>query len=301
MKIKRIVLASMFLVSGLAIAPAQVKLSFNPEKGAKYEYQTEMIQNNKTHVMGQEVPVEMEISSNYLMEIVDKTSDEIHVKFTYQEITYIISSPMMKMGYDSKNPIENPSDMDNMFGKMLGNLLGASVMVVFAPDGSAKSVTGMDAIAENMAGTVVNDGQIATQMAAQMKQTFSDVSMKSSFEQLFRIYPDNPVRAGNKWEIESETTINNMNTGFKTNYTLKNVSRNMATIAVESVIEMNPGAGMDGKLTGTQTGTINMNTQTGLPETGNMTQNMKGSVSTQGMDMQMEMVTQIKSSIKEVK
>ena len=45
MKVNRIVLAGMFLVAGLTAASAQVKLSFNPEKGTKYEYRSELVQN----------------------------------------------------------------------------------------------------------------------------------------------------------------------------------------------------------------------------------------------------------------
>jgi hypothetical protein len=251
--------------------------------------------------MGQEIPVEMEISSKYLMEIVDKTPEEIHARFTYQEMAYIISSPMMKMGYDSKNPIENPSDMDKLFGKMLNGMLGSTIKMVFAPDGSVKSASGMEAIAENMSNAVANDGQIAAQMAAQVKQQFSETAMKSSFEQSFKIYPDHPVRVGNKWNKESEMTVNNMNTAFKTNYILKNLNRNMANIAVDGNIEMISGAGMEGKLAGTQTGTIIVDSKTGLPVTGDMSQNIKGAISTQGMEVQMEMVNKAKSSIKEVK
>jgi len=301
MKIKKIVLAGLFLVSGFTVASAQVKLSFNPEKGTKYEYQTEMTSNNKSNVMGQEVPVEMEISLKYLMEIMDKTPQEIQVQFTCQEIAYIISSPMMKMGYDSKKPIENPSNMDNIFGKMLNGMLGSSIMMVFGHDGSVKSITGMEIIAENMTNAVANDGQIAAQMVAPVKQQFSETSMKSSFEQSFKIYPDHPVRTGNSWNMESVTMLNNMNTNFKSKYTLKNTNRNITAVAVVSDMEINPVAGMEGKLAGTQTGTINIDTKTGLPVKSDMTQNIKGSVSTQGMEVQMEMVTKTKSSIKEVK
>ena len=301
MKIKRIVFTGLFLVSVFTVASAQIKLSFNPEKGTKYDYYQETLSNVKQNVMGQEIPVEMEISSKYLMEIMDKTPQEIQAQFICQEIAYIISSPMMKMGYDSKNPIENPSDMDKLFGKMLSGMLGSSIMMVFAPDGSVKSITGMDAIADSMTKAVATDGQIAAQMAAQVKQQFSEASMKNLFEQTFNIYPDNPIRTGNSWNKESAIMQNNMNTAIKTKYTLKNVSRNMATVTLKSNIEMNSSAGMEGKLTGTQTGTIIVDTKTGLPVKGDMSQNIKGAVSAQGMDVQMEMVNKMKSSIKEVK
>ena len=301
MKMKRFFFAALFLMSGLTIVPAQVKLSFNPPKGAKYEYQTEMIQDAKQSVMGQEIPVETEVSMNYLMEIMDKTPQETTVQITYQEVAYIISSPMMNMGYDSKNPIENPSDFDQMLAKMFSKILGQSFVLVIAPDGSVKSVTGMDAIGESMSSAIASDGQMIAQLGAQMKLQFNDDAMKNTFEQSFKIYPADAVRTGNSWNTKNTMTVNGMNTDISTKYTLKSVSRNVATIAVEGEVEMTPGAGMEGKVAGTQSGTMTVDTGTGLSLTGDVSQNIKGALKVQGMDVQMEMKTKMKTSIKEVK
>ena len=301
MKVKRIVFAGLFLMSGLTIVSAQVKLSFNPPKGAKYEYQTETIQDAKQSVMGQEIPVETEISTKYLMEIMDKTPQETQVKFTFKDISYIISSPMMKMGYDSKNPVENPSDMDQMLTKMFSKMIDQSFMMVIAPDGSVKSLTGMDAIGVSMVDAIASDGQMIAQLGAQLKQQFNDEAMKNTFEQSFKIYPANAVRTGNSWNMENTLNVNNMNTDISTKYTLKSVSRNMATVAVDGKLEMTPGAGMEGKLAGTQTGTMTIDTGTGLPVTSDATQNIKGVFTVQGMEVQTEIVTKLKTSFKEVK
>ena len=301
MKIKKLVFAGMLLISGLTIVSAQIKLSFNPEKGKKYEYQTEMIQNMKQNVMGQEIPIEIEMNTTYLMEIKDKTPQEIHMKFTYQNLSYIISSPMMKMEYDSKNPNENPSEMEQMFAKMFNNLINESFMLVVAPDGSVKSVTGMDAIFENMIKAISDNGQVASQMGASMRQQFSDNAMKNTFEQSFKFYPANAVKVGDSWNIESSVTVMNMSVSTNTKYTLKGVTKNVATIAVESDIEMNASVEMEGKLSGTQTGTTIVDTRTGMPVTGDMSQNMKGVLKVQGMDVQMELATKMKTSTKEVK
>jgi len=301
MKIRRIVSAGLFLIASIIVASAQVKLSFNPEKGKKYEYQTDLIQNIQQSVMGQTVPVTMEMNTKYLMEIKDKTPQEITAQFTYLEVVYIISSPMMKMGYDSKTPVENPTEMDNMLGKMFSKMIDQSVVAVIAPDGSVKSVTGMDAVAEDMINAIAGDGQLAAQMGAQMKTQFSDDALKTSFEQMFRIYPAKAVRVGESWNNESTMSVNNMNTTHKTKYTLKGISKNMATIAVVSDVEMDSGAMMEGRLAGTQTGTILVDVKTGLPVTNDISGNIKGSLKAQGMDIQMDLSLKTKTTAKEVK
>jgi len=125
---KRVVFAGMFLISGLTISSAQIKLSFNPPKGKKYEYRQETIQSVKQNVMGQEIPMETEMSTTYLMEIKDKTPQETQTQLTYRDLVFIVSSPIVKIGYDSRNPIENPSEMDQMFSKMFSGWIDKSIM-----------------------------------------------------------------------------------------------------------------------------------------------------------------------------
>jgi len=301
MKIRRIVFAGLFLIAGLNVTTAQVKLSFNPEKGKKYEYQSEMIQNIQQNVMGQTIPMELEMNIKYLMEIKGKTSQETQMQYTYKEVAYIINSPMMKMGYDSKNPIENPSEMDKIFSKIFSTLIDESFMIVVAPDGTITSVTGMELIAEKMVNAISGDGTMAAQLGAQMKMQFGDDAIKNSFQQAFKIYPANPVKKGDSWNLESKTTISNMNTDVKTKYSLKDISKNLATITFESVMELIPTEGMEGNLSGSQTGTMIVDTKTGMTITSDVSQNMKGNVKAQGFDVQMEVDGKVKISTKDVK
>ena len=69
----------------------------------------------------------------------------------------------------------------------------------------------------------------------------------------------------------------------------------MATIDVTGDINMD----MEGsKLTGKQTGSMIVDTATGIPTTSDISQNMNGSIKAQGMEIQMEMISKTKSSVK---
>ena len=178
-KKKRIIFTGLCLMLSIITVSAQMKLSFNPAMGTKYEYNMEVVQDIKQNVMGQEVPVKSEMNSTYLMEIKNKTPQEIHVQFTYLRFTFIVSNPMMNIKYDSKNPTENPSEMDRMFGKMFSTLIDKPFTAVFAPDGSVKSISGMETIIKNMLDAISADGQLAAQLGAQMSQQFNEEAMKS--------------------------------------------------------------------------------------------------------------------------
>ena len=277
---------------------AQVKLSFNPEMGTKYEYFADVAQNIKQAAMGQETLTEMQTKITYLMEIKSKTPQEIKVQFTYSDFIISISSAMMNMKYDSKKPVENPSEMDKMLGKILKELINKPFEVVFAPDGSAKSVTGMEAIIENMLKVVAADGQMAAQIGAMMSQQFSDESMKNMFSQSFNFYPENAVKIGDSWNVKNKALVSGMNLDSDIKNTLKGVNGNMATIEIAGDINMTMEGG---KLSGKQTGTMVVNSASGIPETSDINQNVKGSFNMQGMDIQMEMTSKTKTSAKVIK
>jgi len=295
---KRLVCASLCLILCLNIASAQVKLSFNPGPNAKYEYLSESVQNIKQSVMGQEMPMEMEMNATYLMEVKNKTPQEINTQMTYQGFTFSVSSPMMNIKYDSKKPIDNPSEMGKMIERMFSAIIDKSFTMVVAPNGSVKSVSGMGAIIESMLSAISADGQAAAQMAAQMSQQFSDENIKNMLGQSFFVYPDDAIKVGDSWNMENTMSINNINFGIKARNTLREVNSNMATIAVAGDIDLDMG---EGKLTGTQTGSTIVDTVTGLPVTSDVSINMKGNINTQGMDVQVEMISKTKTSVKEIK
>ena len=86
-----------------------------------------------------------------------------------------------------------------------------------------------------------------------------------------------------------------MNIGIKTKNTLREINSNRAIIAVTGEVDMG-----EGKFTGLQTGTMIVDITTGLPVTSDISLNLKGSIKSQGMDIQMEMLTQTKMSVKEI-
>ena len=295
MKKNKIACVGLCLIFSLTTVSAQMKLSFNPTMGTKYEYNMEVVQDIKQNVMGQEVSTESEMSGTYLMEIKSKTSQEVQVQFTYMDFTFLVSNAMMNLRYYSKKPIENPSEMDKMIEKMFNTLINEPFTVVFALDGSVKSVTGMEAIIKKMLDAISADGQMATQIGAQLSQQFSDESMKSMFGQSFNFYPDNAVKIGDSWNVKNSILMSSINIGTNIKYTLKGINTNNATIEVAGDIDMDMEGG---KLAGKQTGTMTLDTITGIPVTSDISQDLKGSIKAQGMDIQMEMISKTKTSAK---
>jgi hypothetical protein len=134
-----------------------------------------------------------------------------------------------------------------------------------------------------------------------MKQQFSSEAMKNTFDQSMKIYPATAVKKGDNWKMENTVSISGMNVITKTTYTLKEITKNEAIVSVESTVDMQPTAGMDGKLQGTHTGAITIDIKSGMIVSSDSKMNMKGAIKAQGIDIQMDMDTQTTITTKEIK
>lgn len=307
---KKVIITSSLLLSVLFMASAQVKLSFNPEPGAKYEYHTEVVQNIKQIANGRELPREEKVTMTCLMSIKSKNAEGIEVLLTYQDISYVMTSPMGIWGYDSKKPFENPmnrdganerlKELEKMHGHIFGSAIDKTITVVIAPDGSVNSVTGMEAITESITQAVANDGEMGASLSSTMiKQFFSENAIEELIEQSWKNYPVTEVKSGDKWNIENRWGgVSTMVTSTKSQCALEDLDNNTANIAIEAAVEVDMTGG---KLTGNQSGKFQVNLKTGVPVSSYWTRNVKGNVVSMGMDMVMEVTHETKTSTREVK
>lgn len=287
---KKIMLAVCLLWAGVSLAVAQVSLSFNPDKGAKYIYNYDFVQDIRQNVMGQDINMQQKMQIVYDMDVLSKTNNETKVGYTYKEIVFEMSSAMLNMKYDSKNPV-SASPMDEMMGKVLGAMLNEQFEAVVLPDGSVKSVTGMEKILEKMNASLGSNPQ-AAMVTESIKQQFSNEAMKSTFEQSLKIYPKGPVKANDSWEVNQ--SIGNMMGAMDiaSTYQLKSVKAKEALVEVTSSLAV-----MDGQLEGTQKGSITLNLKDGMISTSEVKQEMAGQVSANGMEVKLSIDGVYKATI----
>lgn len=292
---KRFLFVSLLLTLFLA-SSAQVKLSFNPEKGKKYEYKVEMLQNIDTEVMGQSVAIEMLVGGTYWMELIKKTEEELHMQTTYKDFSMAVKVPMQNISYDSKQVDENSSDtMHKAMAGIFDSLIDKSFIIVFGTDGTVKSVEGMDAILEDMMKSIDNSGNEA--MKITISQQFNDESIRKSFEQLTDFYPKEAVKVGETW---TRTNFMDIGTGsqdiqINSNYKLIELKENVAKIEIVGDIDMDIEGG---KMEGMQTGTLLIDAISGMPISSDIMQDSGGTISTQGIDVHMKAKSAVKNSVR---
>jgi len=209
---------------------------------------------------------------------------------------------MSNMKYDSKNPQENPSEIDMTIAEMFDSFIGKSFQAHIASNGVVNSISGIDEMFDGIQKTISSSkGQVASQISASMKQSFSDEAMKATLEQSFKIYPDNEVNIGDSWSVKLSFSIASMVSEMENIYTLKSISGNIAFIDLVSSFSASPTVGMSGELGGTQKGTLEMDIKTGMPLKSNIVQDLKGNLSIQGYDIVMNVVSKVDLSTQVIK
>jgi hypothetical protein len=285
-----------FLAVAVSYTQAQVVLSFKPEKGVTYRYEIDINQDMTQKMMGMEVPMTLNMGFDYDMIVKSATNQEIKMQTTFKGITYLLKSMYMNMEYDSKNPKKELSETDRIIQKLFDVLIDKTLDVTMKPDGRVTSVSGMDAIGQDMLKAVGTENtQMAEQLGAATKQQFNDNILKATFEQSFKFYPSKPLNKNDTWDVPVEMNISGMDAIVKSKYTLTDVKGTKAYVNQSSTIEAQSES--SGKLSGTMTGKMVVDITSGMPESSDMVQDISGIISVNGMEMSLSIKSHIKVAV----
>jgi hypothetical protein len=98
------------------------------------------------------------------------------------------------------------------------------------------------------------------QMRASLKDQFSEPELKNQLEPVFLNFPDHEIKPGDSWQRKHGIT-GKVPADFTTNYTVKQIAGDQVTLDAESVIGP---AGQGMQIKGKQSGTLLVDSKTGL-------------------------------------
>jgi hypothetical protein len=288
MKTFRVFLWIAVLFGASSWAHAQCRFSFNPAPNATYTFHSKTEQTGKYQVMGNDMPASITVEMTYAMNVKGKTADAVDVSYSFKDVALSLSTGGMHFAYDSRTPSASPNETEVALSKILSGLLAKSFEVRFGTDGSVQSISGLNALIQQMMSAT---GDANNQMAGPMLQSFSDESMKSTFEQSFKYFPNRPVNVGDTWDATLNTSLGSgMNTDMKSAFQLKSYDANQATLSVNSTFSMGGNSTMTMALNGTATGEIQLDLKTGMPSASSTTQTIKGKIKMQETEVGMDIV-----------
>jgi hypothetical protein len=256
-------------------------LKFNLEKGKGYDYEldwdmTTSVMNNKTDI---------NIGALYSLNVID---DKDHIRTltsTYRNFRMLMNVMGHTVDIDTDKP---PVDGDDKSGiptallnKVFSGIVGKSFTMKVDEEGNILEISGLDDLVKGMIDSLNIDEDKKANIMASLKDQFNDQEVKNQFSDMLMVFPNKEVKVGDTW-TKSFTKSGKMQAKYTTDYTVKQIEGDHVTLDAKTRIE---SAGQ-GNLSGEQTGTLIIDSRTGLMVNGDFKQDI--TVKTQGVDVMVE-------------
>lgn len=268
--------------------PVQLRLRL--EKGKTYQINMTTVQKVDQEVMGMKMSLSQTIGMGIDFKVTEVDGQGIQTAtITYSSIRFkLTGAPTGNIDYDSTKPPEKVPDMAKGFAAIVGLPMGIKMDSL----GTMKEITNLKAFRENLIKNMgLPDGPQKDMMVKMMDTQFGEKNIKHILGQMTCIYPEKSLAVGDQWKKSMA-----MNSPFPIlydmTYQLLKSTPDGASVSMKSVITANPDpkaqpkpmAGMQQtlKLSGTQTGTLDINRKTGWIKTGTIKQNMTGTITISG-------------------
>ncbi|MBC8045351.1 MAG: hypothetical protein H7Y00_01005 [Fimbriimonadaceae bacterium] len=264
-------------------------LQFKPVNGTKYNMTMDMQYDMITNAMGQEMKQKMSMSMGSEMEVKGVDADgNTTLASQYKKMKMDMDMGVMKMQYESGKLPED--EMGLMMSKVFEPFINAPLTITLDKSAKVKSVTGFDEIKKKIEAQV---GEGAAGSFDQMN------NMEENIQGSFAYLPNKEVKIGDTWQQELQIDIQQYPMNMKSIFTLIDRKDGIAVIAMQSTMAMNNAKlnkdemqqmGIeDMSVSGTSSGTLQVDESTGWTKSANITQNIKMDITAQGQKMPMTM------------
>ncbi|MCS6820791.1 MAG: DUF6263 family protein [Microscillaceae bacterium] len=278
------------------IAIAQTTtLKLNLEKGKTYFQRIDTEQKIAQNILGQNVDMTQTIGLGYKIDVLNKDSKgNMTWKITYNTVKMTQESAVTgKIEFDSEKSTQ--VDASNPLGMAMRALVGQTLEVVINSLGEITDVKGTEQMIESMIEKmgVTSEAQ-KQQMRESMKKEYGKDAVKNSFEGSFGFYPEKPVKIGDTW-VRKAKKMGMQSMVLENTFKLLEIKNGMAKIEVNSKISPNTEDKNETKseFSGKQTGFQWVDLKTGWVKDANLKQDLKGKVNFQGMDVEMNIESNI--------
>lgn len=266
-------------------------LKFNLEQGKGYDY--ELIMNMDQEIMGQDM--EMDMTTYYSMDVEGDNGGTKTITTSIDRLKMKTAVAGFNVDFDTDQPLVS-SDTSEMMGKSMGALnkvfgaiKGQKFSMKVNPEGKIMEVTGFENMAKNIADSMNLDGEERAEMMKQFDGQFNANEMTQSLERFWFFFPNKEVKVGDSWQ-KSMQMGGKMPGKYSSTYKVTEIEGDMVT--VEEVSKIDALETEEVSLKGDVTGTIVVDSRSGLIVTAD--QDMKMKASTKGMSFDIKAKTKIK-------
>ena len=246
--------------------PVELKLNF--KQGAKYKYVKESKESIEPQIKGASIAITQNMTTEAIYQVTPNGKDK-NIVFSYERIALKSGNSMMSVEFDSKDTAKQSQKMFQSITDVLHKPYTATITA----DGNIISIKKPTSL----------DTSNAT--ASELNQ-FSDTALHNMLQQLFNVYPGKPVKIGDTWTTKGESAISFLNASADNTFKLVSINNGIAHIEVNSNLISSPEDNPEIKglnMRGTQTGTLDMEINTGLIVDYKLSRHMDGNMDMMGM------------------
>jgi hypothetical protein len=276
MKGNFILILFVFVFSG---SRAQSSLNLNLTEGKEYRQNTEAKMTMSQTFGGQTMNIAATIRGRmvYLVKSVTPTGYDMDIR--YEATAMEMQMPQATVKFDSENPVEG-----DILSQVLASMINKPFQVQFSKTGRVISIKNIDALFEGAFDKfpAVSEAQ-KDQIKNQLKQSYGEQAFASNIEMMLAIFPDKPVKIGEKWTVQNKLK-SSVNANISTTYQYMEEGADFRKIHGDSKITAEENGeyvnsnGMDMKfnMNGTMISDIKVDKKTGWVLEAKITQDIAG-------------------------
>ena len=248
---------------------ASVVLQLDLEEGAVYRIRTLTTQDISQSFEGQTFEIGQIMGFEYMYTVTSREPDgSAWVDVSYTRAIFESETPLGTESYDSADSSGQIPEGAEGFAAVVGT--GFSMKI--GSDGEILEIEGLDEMLDQiLSGLNLPDAEMRQAFELTMRQQYSEQAMKEQLGNLLFDFPEGSLQVGDSWSSTQESHVM-LPIIAETTYTLLDFDENMALIEVRSEIRTGEGEGgmdfglfaFDFTISGTQTGTIQVDLNTGL-------------------------------------
>ena len=223
-----------------------VSLKFNFKPNSKFSYTSQTVQD--LDMQGNKMTQDLAMGSTFV--VLTSQGGSKNVRMTYGRVAIKMDAGGQKMAYDSQDATTSSSPLAGLMGGMVGQ----SLVITVTDQGEVTAVQGVEELKKSVLANNPNPA-----LSQQLEQTLNENTVKSSMNQLFNIYPDHAVKPGESWNKNMTLSMGPATMKLASTYTLGSVQGGVAHLLVAGKLVADGIA-----LTGTQSGTMDLDVATGL-------------------------------------
>lgn len=240
---------------------AQTNATLNLSKGQKYQVENKLVTTSSTDIQGQSMESKADVTSTYTIEVKDKKADNYHLTNTLSHLLMNTSMMGQELTFDS----DKKEDMDGEMGSSLKGYVNQAKEVVIDKAGKVVSMS-----TDSVESAMVNQLHLA--------------SNGYGSQMAFLALPKN-AKVGTSWSENTDDSA----VKRTTNYTIKSIDGNTATVGftgtIESTVKMEKqGMEISTKSSSKLSGEEKVNVKTGVVQTNNSTADATGTVNAMGQE-----------------